>query len=117
MNIQRDDIAESALEKRPTAIKRSAPKPDESKAEKQERIQAEQEKYGVAKTYRLDKRTVEAVKAAADELEVSVGDFVNFLLRAGLVMLDKGRIEIPLEDRQVTEKQVAKAPKIPDRFR
>lgn len=116
MNTQRDDIIEAALESRPAATKRSAPPLDETKAKKQQRLQKEQEKYGVAKTYRLDKATVQAVKAAADELDIRVGELADFLLRAGLVMLDKGQIVIPLEDRQVSGKQVVKAPRIPGRY-
>lgn len=110
---ERDAIQSAAKRQRPASTKRTAPKPEKSLDE----IQAEQQKYGISKSYRLSKEIVEAVAEAANQHDVGIGEFVEFALRATLKMLDAERIELPVTERKVTGKMIAERPSIPESYR
>lgn len=81
-------------------------------------VERQRTRWGVPKTYRISPELVEAVDSAAQTEGVPIGDFVEFLLRSSLFLLDSGRITLPLSDpdRKPAAKQIADYPPIPDTY-
>ena len=88
-----------------------APRKPKSRAEKA----AQEKKWGVPKTYRIPPEVVTAVEVAAQREGVPLGDFVEFLLRSGLYLLDAGRIKLPVQEleEKPSDKRITAYPDIP----
>ena len=90
---ERDRIRQSVERNSPESMqkKRTAPKPPPTK-----KGMAEQEKrIGKPTSFRLSIELREALDAAAGEYGVAKRDLVEFLLRAGLELIELGRVELP----------------------
>jgi hypothetical protein len=116
----RDIFRQSARKGAPPATRRTEKKrvaPDKGKTKKER--QADALRRGKPTSYRLHPDLQPALEQAAWLNEVSRRDLVEFLLRAGLQLLDTDRIELP---RQENAKpggmpyRIDPQPPIPDTF-
>lgn len=87
-------LKEAGEEAGPKSLKRPAPKPKRRRKSKYASEAEKQEAYGVRTTYRIKPATREAIDRAVEMEDVKKGEFVDFLLRAGLTLLDQGRIQL-----------------------
>jgi hypothetical protein len=83
----RDAIRENIQRRTPKGMKRPAPKPQAKKEPKEGRL--------VPTSFRLPEELRNALEVAAKRHQVNKRDLVEFLLRAGLTMIETERIKIP----------------------
>ena len=91
---ERKSIRKAVRRQAPRAYKRTAPRPKPTP----EDILAKDRRLGRPTTFRLDPQVRTALDMASDKYNVRKRDLVEFLLRAGLHMVDTGRIELPISE-------------------
>lgn len=109
-------IKEAGEEFGPQSLKRPAPKPKRKRKSKYASEAEKHEAYGVRTTYRIKPATRTAIDRAVEMEDVKKGEFVDFLLRAGLTLLDQGRIQLQKSDSLDGVYDLT-LPDIPERYR
>ena len=109
MPSERDLIRQTATRQKPKSLKRTAPKLELSPQEKTKQAH----RYGVPTTVRLEPDTREAIQQAAHRHNVNKRALHEFLLRAGLQLMARGHVELPLQQ----EASEIKLPAIPEEYR
>jgi hypothetical protein len=109
MPSERDLIRQTATRQKPKSLKRAAPKPEISSEEKRKRGR----RYGIPTTVRLEPDTRAAIEQAAELHNVNKRALHEFLLRAGLQLMARGHVDLPVEQAQATE---IKLPPVPEEY-
>jgi exonuclease V gamma subunit len=109
-----EELLETAEVSKPKSIrKRIAP---EAQERTRSQVATENEKYGRPSTIRLYDTTWQAIANAARQHGVSKRQLHEFLLLAGLRLLDLKRIELPVRQRDDERGVVVDLPNPPDTY-
>ena len=108
----RDMVGEDIQGIMPAESQKAPPTP-KSKAQKR----VEDDRYGVRKTYRLHRETIEAIDVLAEELGVGKGELVDYLLRAGMGAIQAGRLDVPTIEKKIAKRTITRQLDIPSAYR
>lgn len=108
---EREEFADIAPATMPKPISKVPRKPT-SRTDRKKSYQ----KYGKAPPWRFPPELIDAVAVAAKENDVRPKELAEFLVRAGLDLLARERIELPLDENEdkPASKVIKDYPNIPD---